>query len=107
MTTAVAIPETGSSLTRFESSLARQHAAERSLLRAILLGTVATVPVGIAVFTGMLALAISSKQPWYVWISLSVGLGTLGSLLLGLLVGATVKGHLLDVVDADEHAPGA
>ena len=107
MTTAVAIVENGGSLTPFESSVARQLDAERSLLRAIVFGTAAAIPVGIALFLGLLALAISSKQPWYVWVGLSVGLGTLGSILLGVLIGATVKGHLLDVVDQDHHVSGA
>ena len=47
----------------------------------------------------MTAIAISSKTEWYVWVSLGVGLGVIGAVLLGSLAGATLNAHKLDDVD--------
>ena len=89
------------------AAIERQLAVERGMVRSMIRGVLVALPVTLAVFVGITALAMSDKQPWYVWIGMSVGLGTLGSILMGLLIGATVKGHLLDVVDQDHHVSGA
>ena len=53
----------------------------------------------IGVFVLIAAIAISDKVEWYVWISLGVGLGVIGAVLLGSLAGATINAHKLDDVD--------
>ncbi len=65
------------------------------------------LPISIAIFLFMTAIAISDKTEWYVWISLGVGLGVIGALLLGALAGATLNAHKLDEVDHDRDTYGA
>jgi hypothetical protein len=73
----------------------------KSLVRSVLL----TMPVTIAIFVFIAAVAISDKTEWYVWLSLGVGLGVIGGFLLGALAGATINAHKLDEVD--RHTYGA
>jgi hypothetical protein len=96
--TEVAVPGTvhGS---RFEESLAAERAAERSLWTTIGKTILLSLPVMIAVFVLMTAIAISDKTDWFVWIGLGVGLGVIGACLLGSLAGATMAAHRLDAVD--------
>jgi hypothetical protein len=63
------------------------------------------LPISIVIFLFMTAIAISDKAEWYVWISLGVGLGVIGAILLGALAGATLNAHKLD--DVDRHTYGA
>ena len=98
MSTEVAVPETRGS-SRFEQSLAAEAAAERGLFVTILKSVVLALPVMIAIFLLMTAIAISDKTEWYVWVGLGVGLGVIGACLLGSLAGATIAAHRLDAVD--------
>ena len=61
--------------------------------------------VTIAIFVFIAAVAISDKTEWYVWLSLGVGLGVIGGVLMGSLAGATMNAHKLDEVD--RHTYGA
>jgi hypothetical protein len=47
----------------------------------------------------MTLIAISDKTEWYIWVSLGVGLGVIGAILLGSLAGVTISAHRLDAVD--------
>ena len=58
-----------------------------------------SLPVSIVIFLFMMAIAISDKAEWYVWVGLGVGLGVIGAVLLGALAGATLNAHKLDEVD--------
>ena len=85
--------------TRFEESLAAEQAAERSLFVTIVKTILISLPVMIGIFLLMMAIAISDKTEWYVWIGIGVGLGAIGAVLLGSLAGATMAAHRLDAVD--------
>ncbi len=93
----VAIPENVAE--RFEDSLEREHRAERDLLKALVKSILVSLPIMIGIFVLISAIAISDKTEWYVWVSLGVGLGVIGALLLGALAGATLNAHKLDDVD--------
>ena len=93
----VAIPEDVAE--RFEDSLEREHQAERDLLKALVKSVLVALPIMVGIFVLMTAIAISDKTEWYVWLSLGVGLGVIGAILLGALAGATLNAHKLDDVD--------
>jgi hypothetical protein len=100
MSTEVAIPA-GVDMERFEASLAAEHAAEIDLVRSLVKAIVVSLPITIAVFVLITALAISDKTDWFVWLGLGVGIGVIGACLLGSLAGATINAHKLDEVDRD------
>jgi hypothetical protein len=97
MSTEIAVPEARSE--RFETSLAAEEAAERGQWGTIVKAILISLPLMIGIFVLMTAIAISDKTDWYVWLSLGVGLGTIGACLLGSLAGATISAHHLDAVD--------
>ena len=104
MSTEVAVAD-GATTSRFEASLDAEHEAERHLMKALVRSILLTMPVTIAIFVLIAAVAISDKAEWYVWLSLGVGLGVIGAILLGALAGATLNAHKLD--DVDRHTYGA
>ena len=93
----VAIPEDIAE--RFEDSLEREHRAERDLLKSLIKSVLVALPIMIGIFVLIAAIAISDKTEWYVWLSLGVGIGVVGAVLLGSLAGATLNAHKLDDVD--------
>ena len=98
MSTEVVVAD-GAAAARFEASLQAEAAAERDLVKSLVVSILVALPVSIAIFLVMTAIAISSKTEWYVWVSLGVGLGVIGAVLLGSLAGATLNAHKLDDVD--------
>ena len=97
MSTEVAVP--GERSDRFEASLAAEEEAERGLFVTIAKTVLISLPIMIGIFLLMTLIAISDKTEWYVWVSLGVGLGIIGAILLGSLAGATISAHRLDAVD--------
>jgi hypothetical protein len=98
MSTDVAVVD-ATSTERFRASLATEQAAERDLLSSLITSILVALPISIAIFLFMTAVAISDKVEWYVWVGLGVGLGVIGAFLLGSLAGATLNAHKLDEVD--------
>jgi hypothetical protein len=89
---------------RFEQSLRAQQQAERDLSRSIVKSILLALPVSIAVFLFIAAVAFSDKVVWYVWIGVGVGIGVVGAVLLGALAGATMNAHKLDEVDRQTYS---
>ena len=87
------------SLDSFETSLAAERSAERTLMRSIAKMIVIGIPVGIIFFMGLLALAIGDKTQWYVVVGIGGILGVLAAVLFGMLGGVTVNAHALEEVD--------
>ena len=80
MSTEVAVADTSASA-RFEASLHAEEAAERDLLKSLVIAILVALPISIAIFLFMTAIAISDKTEWYVWIGLGVGLGVIGAVV--------------------------
>ena len=104
MSAEVAVVEGAEHSSRFEESLAAEQSAERDLVKSIAMSIVLALPVSIAVFVLISAVAVSGKAEWYVWIGLGVGIGILGAVLMGSLAGATLNAHKLDEVDRETYS---
>ena len=88
------------------AALDRQLAAERTMMRAIIHGIAFALPVTVAFSIALVAIAISDKESWYVWIGLGAGIGTYASVFFGSVAGVMLTSHLLDELDEeDAHAP--
>jgi hypothetical protein len=98
------VEEIEPSSSRFEQSLLAEQEAERDLLTSIVKSVLLSLPISIAVFVFIAALAISDKVEWFVWLGLGVGGGVVGAMLMGSLAGATMNAHKLDEVDRETFA---
>jgi hypothetical protein len=83
-------------------AIERQLQAERTMLHAIIRDTIVALPFTIAVLVGMMALALSDRQPWYVWVGLGTIMGVYAAGFFGTIAGVMLSAHLLD--DLDEAA---
>jgi hypothetical protein len=81
----------------------RQLAVERGVMRSIVRGVIVALPVPIAALIGMLALAVSNKEPWYVWAGLGGGLGIYAAGFFGVIFGVMIAAHRLDQLDEPDH----
>jgi len=87
-------------------ALERQLEAERTMVRSIVLGIFAAAPITIVLAIGMMALAISDKEPWYVWIGLGAGIGAYAALFFGMFAGVALSTHRFDELDEEASHPG-
>jgi hypothetical protein len=81
--------------------LDRQIAAERKMVRAVLIGILAAWPFSVAVTIGFLGLAIADRTSWGVWVGLGAGLGTYAAGFFGTMAGVLLSSHLFDEIDED------
>jgi hypothetical protein len=79
----------------------RQLEGERQMVRGAIKGLIISVPISIAVLVGMMALAMGDTQPWYVWLSLGVGMGVYAAGFLGTVGAVLVAGEKLDKINAE------
>ncbi|MET0420382.1 MAG: hypothetical protein ABW073_01635 [Acidimicrobiia bacterium] len=85
----------------FEASLAAERSAERSVMRSVAKMIVVSIPIGIAFFIGLLAVAIGGDVSWWVVVGLGSLLGLIGAGLFGMLAGVVLHSETLDAVDHD------
>ena len=104
MSAEVAVVEGAEPSSRFEASLQAEQAAERDLVKSVFMSILVALPISIAVFVLISAVAVSDHAEWYVWIGLGVGIGVVGALLMGALAGATLNAHKLDEVDRETYS---
>ena len=62
------------------------------MMRSITRSIVICLPLGIAFFIGLLALAVGDDLEWWTIIGLGSLLGVLGAVLFGMLGGVTARG---------------
>ena len=67
-------------------------------MRKIIITSIAVaVPLAIAFFIGMVALAVHNQQPdWNAWLWMAAGIGTIAGVFFGLLFGFMLSSHLFD-----------
>ena len=87
-------------------ALQRQLAAERTMVRSIMVGILAAAPITIVLAIAMMGLAISDKEPWYVWIGLGAGIGAYAALFFGMFAGVALSTHRFDELDEEASHPG-
>ena len=79
----------------------RQLEGERQMVRGAIKSLFISMPISIAVLVGMMALAMGDTQPWYVWLSLGVGMGVYAAGFLGTVGAVLVAGEKLDKINAE------
>ena len=84
------------------AALGRQVAAERTMVRAIIHGILIALPFTVAFTIGLVALAASDKETWYVWVGLGAGIGAYASVFFGSVAGVMLTSHLLDELDEED-----
>lgn len=101
MTSEIAVPDDAAvpALSSFDSSLAAEQVAVDTMMRSIARSVVICIPLGIAFFIGLIALAVGDDLGWWAIIGLGVLLGVLAAVLFGMLGGVVVAAHALEDVD--------
>ena len=85
----------------------RQLAAERTMLRSVMVGILIALPITIGLAIGMMGLAISDKASWYVWVGLGAGIGAYAALFFGTWGGVVYSMHEFDELDEEAmHSSG-
>jgi hypothetical protein len=103
MTTDVVVAEAPGELTPFQASWDAQLVAEKTLTHAVIKFAIVATPLFMALFIGLLALAIGDQQDWYVFIALGMGMGTVAACLFGLLAGVVLNAEVLEDVEHEHH----
>jgi threonine/homoserine/homoserine lactone efflux protein len=71
-----------------------QPTVEEKMRTTIIKSVAVSVPVAIAFFVGLVALAVHNQQPdWNAWLSMAVGIGVIAGVFFGLLLGFTLTSH--------------
>lgn len=85
-----------------DEGLAEAEAAERSVWKAVIWGTVIATPICIVIWILIVIFAVGPEDPsdWAAWIGIGALVGLLAGAFFGGWAGFTVKAHLLDEADA-------
>ena len=83
----------------FEASLNAERVAERAVMRSIVRSVAIALPIGIAFFVGLIALAVGEDLEWYTILGVGTLLGLVAALLFGMLGGVTLSAHAFEEVD--------
>lgn len=84
-----------------DAALEEELAAERSLWRSVLWGTVIATPICIVIWMVMVVIAVGPKDPddWAAWLGIGAIVGLLAGAFFGGWAAFIAKAHLLDEVD--------
>ena len=83
-----------------DAAIQETLAAERSLWRAVMWGTIIAIPICIVIWIAIVALAVGGKDPdWGAWIGIGILVGAFAGAFFGGWAAFTAKSHLLDAVD--------
>jgi len=84
-----------------DAALEEELAAEHSLWRSVIWGTVIAIPICMAIWVALVAIAVGPKDPedWAAWLGMGAVVGMLAGAFFGGWAGFTMKAHLLDEVD--------
>ena len=70
---------------------------EEQAARIIITSVAVSVPIVVAFFVGLVALAVHNQQPdWNAWLSMAAGIGLIAGVFAGLLAGFVRAGHFFD-----------
>ena len=103
MTTDVAVAEPAGEITPFQASWDAELVAERTLVDSVIKFVIIASPLFMALFIGLLALAIGDQEDWYVFVALGAGLGIVAACLFGLLAGVVLNVEVLEEVEYEHH----
>lgn len=95
----LATPDERRALSSFDAALAAERGAEQTMMRSITRAVIIGIPIGIAFFVALLALALAGDTEWYVIVGLGAVLGVLGAVLFGILGGVVLAAHVFEDVD--------
>jgi membrane protein YdbS with pleckstrin-like domain len=71
-----------------------QPSAEKAMRTTIIKSVAVSVPLAIAIFVGMVALAVHNQQPnWSADLAMAAGIGVVAGVFFGLLMGFTLTSH--------------
>ena len=72
----------------------KRPSAEDAMRATVIKSIAVSVPIAIAFFVGLVALAVRNQQPdWNAWISMAAGIGVIAGVFFGLLMGFTFSSH--------------
>lgn len=72
----------------------KPRSAEEAMRATIVKSVVVSVPVAVAIFVGMVALALRNQQPdWAAYLTMAAGIGVIAGVFFGLLMGFTLTSH--------------
>jgi hypothetical protein len=98
--------EERSSLETNEPIAIAEEAAERALARSIVKSMLISVPLMIAFWVLLVAVAVGNKDPdWGSWLGMAASIGALAGVFFGAWAGFVAKAHVLDDIDLHTNRP--
>lgn len=84
-----------------DAVLADELAVEKALWRSVLWGMVIAVPICVAIWCVIVAVAVGPEDgvDWLAWLGIGAIVGVLAAGFFGGWAGFTMKAHMLDEVD--------
>jgi len=72
----------------------KERTAEERMRSTVIKSVVVAVPAAIAIFVGMVALALRNQDPnWSAVLLMAAGIGVIAGVFFGLLMGFTLTSH--------------
>src|SRR5437879_5482626 len=83
-----------------EEPVAEEGRAEHTLFIDCVRDVAITVPLTIALWVGLVALAVRRQDPdWAAWLAMAVGIGTLAGIFFGVWIAFVRNAPLLQKID--------